>query len=234
VTREIILDTETTGMDPAKGDRIIEIGCVEMVNLVPTGRTFHHYINPERDIPADAVAVHGITFDMVKDKPTFVELAAELVDFLGDAVLVAHNAPFDLKFINAELRSCGFPAYENSRVVDTLILARRHSPGSPASLDALCRRFGIDNTKRTLHGALLDAQLLAEVYLELRGGRQPGLVLDTQTHTVATIDTVSGERVARPARPFQPSADELAAHAEFLKQLTDPIWPKLAPPADVA
>jgi DNA polymerase III subunit epsilon len=225
--REIILDTETTGMDPAKGDKIVEIGCLEIINLMPTGRTFHHYINPEREIPADATAVHGITLAMVQNKPTFLELAADLVEFIGDGVIVAHNAPFDLKFINAELAACGYPAYDNSRVVDTLVMARRQAPGAPASLDALCRRFGIDNTKRTLHGALLDAQLLAEVYLELRGGRQPDLVLGDQAVQTQNEQADNITRQLRPARAHSASEAERAAHTEFLKQLTDPIWQKL-------
>jgi DNA polymerase-3 subunit epsilon len=228
--REIILDTETTGMDPAKGDKIIEIGCIEVMNLMPTGRTFHHYINPERDIPADATAVHGITLAMVQNKPVFLELAADLVEFIGDATIVAHNAPFDLKFINSELRACGYAAFENSRVVDTLVMARKMAPGAPASLDALCKRFGIDNTKRTLHGALLDAQLLAEVYLELRGGRQPDLVLGDNSSTQIDHAQSAQQRPIRPARSYQPSADELTAHTAFLKQLTDPLWLKLNPP----
>lgn len=227
MTREIILDTETTGMDPAKGDKIIEIGCLEVINLVPTGRTFHHYINPERDIPADATAVHGITLAMVQNKPTFLELADKLIEFIGDGIIVAHNAPFDLKFINAELAACGYPAYENGRVVDTLVLAKRQAPGAPASLDALCRRFGIDNTKRTLHGALLDAQLLAEVYLELKGGRQPDLVLGDKAGEGDGMMIDAASRKQYAPRSFVLSEAERAAHAEFIKQLTDPIWPKL-------
>jgi DNA polymerase-3 subunit epsilon len=163
MTREIVFDTETTGMDPLTGDRLVEIGCLELDNLIPTGRTFHKYVNPERDVPADAVAVHGITTDFLRDKPLFIDIAAELYEFLGDAVLIAHNAPFDMKFLNWELGQCGFKAIETSRVIDTLPMARRQAPGAPASLDALCKRFGIDNTKRKLHGALLDAELLAEV-----------------------------------------------------------------------
>lgn len=224
--REIILDTETTGMDPFAGDRIVEVGCVEVMNLVPTGRTFHHYINPEREIPADAIAVHGITNEMVKDKPLFLDIATELYEFIGDAPIVAHNAMFDLKFINWEMSRCGFKPYETSQVIDTLALARRQAPGAPASLDALCRRFGIDNSNRTLHGALLDAQLLAEVYLELRGGRQQGLSLGDGAGDAEYV-TDTSNRVARVARQFSVSEDELVAHAEFLKQIKDPLWNKL-------
>lgn len=223
--REIILDTETTGMDPFKGDRIVEIGCVEVMNLVPTGRTFHKYINPEREVPAEAVAVHGITNDFLKDKPLFIDIAGELCEFLGDSVLVAHNAGFDMKFINWELGQCGYRPVDAARVVDTLGMARRQAPGAPASLDALCKRFGIDNTNRKLHGALLDAELLAEVYLELKGGRQQGLSLgDTVDEAANAAATV---RKLRPAREFPVNSDELAAHSEFLKQLKDPLWSKL-------
>jgi DNA polymerase-3 subunit epsilon len=223
--REIVFDTETTGMDPAKGHKIVEIGCVEIVNFVPTGRTFHHYINPERDVPAEVVAVHGLTGDFLSDKPPFVEIAADLVEFIGEAPLVAHNAGFDMKFLNAELVACGFRAYESSRVVDTLGLARRKAPGAPASLDALCKRFGIDNSNRTLHGALLDARLLADVYLELSGGRQAGLVLEENAET--SVSDSQAVRVQRPPRSHAPNEAELAAHNVFLKQIKDPLWDKL-------
>lgn len=224
--REIIFDTETTGMDPFKGDRIVEIGCIELDNLVPTGRTFHKYINPERDVPADAVAVHGITNEFLVGKPLFVDIAAELNDFFGDAVLVAHNAGFDMKFVNWELGQCGYRPIDNSRVVDTLQIARRQAPGAPASLDALCKRFGIDNSNRKFHGALLDAQLLAEVYLELRGGRQQGLSLGDTT-SEADMAASQAPRQQRTARVFAGNEAELAAHAEFLKQIKDPLWNKL-------
>ncbi|RMF09710.1 MAG: DNA polymerase III subunit epsilon, partial [Alphaproteobacteria bacterium] len=173
--REIVFDTETTGLDPAQGDRLVEIGCVELYNLVPTGKTFHVYINPERDMPQAAYEVHGLSEAFLRDHPVFAEVAADFLDFIGDATLVAHNAEFDMKFINAELTRLGFPPIGNDRVIDTLAIARRNFPGSPATLDALCKRFGIDNSARTKHGALLDAELLADVYLELRGGRQVGL-----------------------------------------------------------
>jgi len=225
--REIILDTETTGMDPLMGDRMVEVGCVELINLMPTGRTFHHYINPEREIPAEATAVHGITNEQVKDKPTFVEIAADLVEFIGDAKIVAHNASFDQKFINYQLQACGFPAYKNEQVIDTLLMARRMAPGAPASLDALCKRFGIDNSNRTLHGALLDAQLLAEVYLELRGGRQTGLELgEVKAGDVEVMD--ASQRVMRQPRAHAPKPDELAAHEEYIKGIKDSIWSKMA------
>lgn len=224
--KEIVFDTETTGMDPLKGDRVVEIGCVELENLVPTGRTFHMYLNPEREIPAEAIAVHGITNDFVKDKPLFVDVAADFMEFVGESVLVAHNAGFDMKFINWELGQCGYKPIDNARVVDTLLIARKQAPGAPASLDALCKRFNIDNSNRKFHGALLDAQLLAEVYLELRGGRQQGLSLGD---TLSEADLAAmAKRKQRPARAFPLPAADLAAHAEFLKQLKDPLWDKLS------
>lgn len=220
--REIVLDTETTGMDPAQGDRLVEIGCVELLNGLPTGKHYHVYINPERDIPAEATAVHGITNEFVKDKPTFGEVVGEFFDFIGNDMLVIHNAEFDVKFINAEFRMFGFPTLDNRRVLDTLKMAREKFPGSPANLDALCRRFGIDNSSRTFHGALLDAQLLGEVYLELTGGRQGGLDILDDADMAAVSVTV--ERVYREARVFAPSPEELAAHAALLEKLKDPLW----------
>src|SRR5262245_14093337 len=175
--REIVLDTETTGLDPFQGHRVVEIGCVELVNRIPSGQVFHRYINPERDVPADAFAVHGLSGEFLKDKPLFADIADELVAFLGDAPLVAHNAMFDLGFVNSELTRCKRPAVERERLVDTLMLARRRHPGSANRLDDLCARYGIDNSHRTKHGALLDAELLADVYLELVGGRQASLIL---------------------------------------------------------
>ena len=228
--REIVLDTETTGMDPNKGDRIVEIGCVEIVNYVPTGRIFHKYINPQRDVPDDAAAVHGLTTERLKDEPVFVDIAADFVDFCGDAPIVAHNAPFDVKFLNYELGLCGFKPFEKAKVVDTLVIARKKFPGSPASLDALCRRFGVDNSGRTFHGALLDAELLAEVYLELKGGRQAGLSLDG--HDASSLDDTVVQRVQRTARPHAPSEADLAAHAEFLKQFKEPLWNKTVQPEE--
>lgn len=219
--REIIFDTETTGFDPESGDRIVEIGCVEAVNQIPTGRSFHKYINPERDMPAGAFAIHGLSEEFLRGHPVFAEVVAEFLDFIGDAALVAHNAEFDVKFINAELKKLGFPAISMTRVVDTLAIARRKFPGSPSSLDALCKRFNIDNSSRTKHGALLDAELLAEVYLELMGGRQVGFALVAEA--VETV-IVRRERVYRAPRPHEATAEELSAHDGFVGGLKDPIW----------
>lgn len=227
--REIALDTETTGMDPFKGDRILEIGCVELMNLVPTGKTLQIYINPERDIPAEATAVHGITNEFVADKPTFSEVYSEFIEFIGtDSKLVIHNAEFDMKFLNWELGQVGHPALAWSRVVDTVAIARKKFPGSPANLDALCRRFEIDNSGRTYHGALLDSELLAEVYMELLGGRQHGLGLAAQgqKQQQENASIAKSKRVFREARIFNPSADELAAHQALIDKLQNPIWKK--------
>ncbi|MBM3523706.1 MAG: DNA polymerase III subunit epsilon [Alphaproteobacteria bacterium] len=218
--REIVLDTETTGLDPKGGHRIIELGCLELVNHMPTGRHLHHYIDPERDIPAEATAIHGIKAADVKGKPVFAAIVAEFLAFIEDATLVIHNAEFDLAFLNAELGRLGFPAIPAGRAIDTVAMARRKFPGSPVSLDALCQRFAIDNSKRSFHGAMLDSELLADVYIELIGGRQ------------ASIELIAGpapadhraKRVQRPARPHAPSDDELAAHGELLKKLKSPIW----------
>lgn len=223
VKREIILDTETTGFDPIQGDRIVEIGCIEVLNLVPSGKQLHLYINPEREVPAEAVAVHGITTEFLKDKPLFIDIAEELVEFIGEAPIVAHNAPFDIKFINWELSRCGYKPYEDAQVVDTLPMARRQAPGAPATLDALCRRYNIDNSNRTLHGALLDAELLAEVYLELRGGRQTGLALGDQDDQNASLIN-QADRKLHPARPHAPTEEELAAHEIFLKDVKNALW----------
>ena len=175
--REIVLDTETTGFEPSEGDRIVEIGAVELFNHLPTGRTYHQYINPERNMPEAAFNVHGLSEEFLSTKPLFKDIAQDFIDFIKDSKLVIHNASFDMKFLNAELKWVNRPALPNHQAIDTLAIARRKFPGSPASLDALCRRFGIDNSSRTLHGALLDSEILAEVYLELVGGRQPDLVL---------------------------------------------------------
>lgn len=230
MARDIVLDTETTGMDPLKGDRIIEIGAVELINLMPTGRTCQIYINPERDIPADATAVHGITDEFVKDKPIFLECYTEFMDFIADdSTLVIHNAEFDMKFLNWELQHVGHKPLAWNRVVDTLMMARKKFPGSPANLDALCRRFEIDNTSRTYHGALLDSELLAEVYLELLGGRQRGLELgaDAVTKSAAGNMAAKKDRKFRGPRPHTASETERAAHKELLEDLTDPIWDKV-------
>jgi len=221
--REIVLDTETTGLDPNSGHRVIEIGCIEMINHIATGRTFHEYLDPERDVPEDAARVHGITSDMLKGKPLFADKAEALVEFLGDAKLVIHNAAFDLGFLNAEFAKLDRASIPASRAIDTVQLARRKFPGSPASLDALCKRFDIDNSARTKHGALLDAELLADVYIELIVGRQPGLGLAAGSDPGA-IEIAPTDRTPRPPRPHAASADERAAHAKFLEKLKDPIW----------
>jgi len=218
--REIVLDTETTGLDPKSGHRIVELACIELTNHVSTGSNFHRYLNPERDMPADAAAIHGITEEFLEDKPVFAEVAGEFLDFIADAALVIHNADFDLAFLNAELGRLGFPAIARGRAVDTVTLARRKFPGQPASLDALCQRFSIDNSKRSLHGALLDAELLSEVYLELIGGRQASIELNAGP----VIGDQRARRVARPARAHAPSKSELAAHRELLAKLKAPIW----------
>jgi DNA polymerase-3 subunit epsilon len=229
--REIVLDTETTGMDPATGDRLVEIGCVELFNHVPTGKNLHLYLNPERDVPAEAVAVHGLTYEFLKKHPTFAEVVDQFVNFIAEDVLVIHNADFDVKFLNAELRTLGFPQIQMRRVIDTVGMARRKFPGSPASLDALCRRFNVDLSERSLHGALLDSELLAAVYLELLGGRQHGLTLDTPPlkdamHIEGPV--IEDRKTPRPLRSFAPSADELAAHQAMVGKLKDAIWKKLA------
>jgi len=224
--REIIFDTETTGLDPRTGDRMVEIGCVELVNRVPTGAVFHAYFNPERDMPAEAEAVHGLSATFLADKPRFPERVAELLDFLGDAPLVAHNAGFDFAFLNFELAQCGLEAVCHSRMVDTVKLARVRHPGAKLSLDALCTRYGVDRSHRTRHGALLDAELLAQVYVELTGGRQIGLELAAGAldSVVASVTIVTRERVFRPARAHRASEAELAAHAAFLETVKAPLW----------
>ncbi|PZO82288.1 MAG: DNA polymerase III subunit epsilon [Micavibrio aeruginosavorus] len=221
--REIVLDTETTGMDPVKGDRLVEIGCVELMNHLPTGKHYHVYINPERDIPPEATAVHGITNDFVKDKPTFGEVVGGFMDFIGESRLVIHNAEFDVKFLNAELKLFGFPSLDNRRVFDTLRMAREKFPGSPANLDALCRRFGIDNSSRTFHGALLDSQLLAEVYLEMLGGRQQGLGIVEEAQKT-TASAIAADRPYREPRIFTITDEEKAAHEALLEKLKNPLW----------
>lgn len=221
--REIILDTETTGLDPASGHRIVEIGCVEAQHHIPTGETYHVYINPERDMPEEAFNVHGLSEEFLSDKPVFAEVVADFLAFIGDAKLVIHNASFDMKFINAELKTLGFPVLPMERSVDTVALARRTFPGAQASLDALCRRFEIDLSRREKHGALLDAELLAEVYLQLRGGRQPDLAL-AGGPAKSDAGPATVQRQARPARVHAPSPEELAAHAVLVESLNDPIW----------
>jgi DNA polymerase-3 subunit epsilon len=231
--REIALDTETTGFDPLQGHRIVEIGCVELINHVPTGRSFHRYINPERDVPPEAAAVHGLTTERLLNEPLFAEVVGDFLEFIGQDTLVIHNAAFDMNFLNAELKRLGLPMMPMSRAIDTVGMARRMFPGAPASLDALCRRYGIDNSNRVFHGALLDAQLLGEVYLELRGGRQPDLVLGAARNETASAGgpAVKATRVARPPRPHAPTEEELAAHAELLGKLKNPLWLSESKPA---
>lgn len=227
--REIVLDTETTGFDPSQGDRMVEIGCIELMNHMPTGKHLQLYINPERDISEEVIAIHGITNEFVADKPTFAECYMDFIDFIGkDSKLVIHNAEFDMKFINFQLGKVGHSAISWSRVIDTLGMARKKFPGSPANLDALCRRFDIDNTERTYHGALLDSELLAEVYLELIGGRQHGLGLAAEKSKAqaAQSQTAKASRQSREPRPHQISDEEKAAHAALLEKLDDPIWKK--------
>ena len=232
--RHVVLDTETTGLSAKDGHRIIEIGAVEMVNLSVTGRSLHLYINPERDIDAGALEIHGLSFEFLADKPVFANILVEFIDFIADDLLVIHNAPFDIGFLNAELGRCGRPPLSMERVIDTLSLAREKYPGAQASLDALCRRFGVDNTHRDLHGALVDADLLAAVFVELQGGRQPVLELDDgikdvlSENTTVEIANLSGftlnERPVKPARLFGVSDAETNAHKGLLSQMKDPIW----------
>lgn len=231
--REIVFDTETTGLSPLGGDRMVEIGCVELINRVETGRTFHAYFNPGRPMPAEAQAVHGLSDAFLADKPGFHHLCEDLLAFVGDSPLVAHNASFDFGFLNHELGACGRALVCMSRMVDTLALARTRHPGAKHSLDALCTRYGIDRSLRVKHGALIDAQLLAQVYVELTGGRQIGLSLAVET---AADDEAGGDHLQaagpivfeiRPARPHHPSEGELARHAAFVAGLVDPIWKRL-------
>ncbi len=230
--REIVLDTETTGMDPAEGHKIIEIGCVELFNHLPTGRTYHQYINPEREVDAGAIAVHGIKNEFLEDKPVFAEIVGEFMDFIGDGKMVIHNAEFDIKFINAEIKPFGYQPFKLTEVVDTLLVARKKFPGSPANLDALCRRFNVDLSARELHGALLDAQLLADVYLELLGGRQHGLGLMSDLKSGQSGNNVQGNvglhvpksRPFREPRDHHATAEELESHAKMVTGLKDPLW----------
>jgi DNA polymerase-3 subunit epsilon len=223
--REIVFDTETTGLSFAGGDRMVEIGCVEMLNRCETGRTFHAYYHPQRDMPPEAFAIHGLSAAFLADKPCFHDAVDELVDFIADAPLIAHNASFDFSFLNGELGRCGRAAVHLSRMVDTLQIARSRHPGAKHSLDALCSRFGIDRSHRVLHGALLDAQLLAQVYVELTGGRQIGLGLVSDVAAaMPTMAATRGPVVVREPRTFTPSEGELAAHAAFLTKIDHPIW----------
>ena len=228
--REIVFDTETTGLNPLTGDRMVEIGCVELFNRVETGRTFHAYFNPCRPMPSGAEAVHGLSDAFLSDKPLFPDLCEDLLEFFGDSPLIAHNASFDFGFLNHELSLCGRPLVCLTRMVDTLVLARQRHPGAKHSLDALCTRFGVDRSLRVKHGALIDAQLLAQCYVELTGGRQIGLslpgdliVAEEKTARAAAPIMVQ----IRPPRPHAPSEDELAQHAAFVATLVDPIWVRL-------
>lgn len=223
--REVCLDTETTGLDPADGHRVVEVACVELYNLLPTGRELHFYCNPERDMPEEAKAVHGLSVEFLSDKPLFSDQAETFAAFMDGAKLIAHNADFDVRFLQAELVRCGRPKL-GSQVVDTLQLARRKFPGSPASLDALCRRFGIDLSERTKHGALIDTRLLAKVYLELMGGQQPDLALAAEAVASGATAAVTAIRTARPARPHAASEAELAAHKAMVDGLKEAIWLK--------
>lgn len=228
--REIVFDTETTGLDPAEGHRIVEIGGIELVNQVPTGEARQWYLNPDRDMPEEAFRVHGLSEEFLADKPRFHEIVDDFLAFVGDARLVIHNASFDMRFINAELAALDRPAIPKEQALDTLAMARRKHPGAQASLDALCRRYGIDNSGRTKHGALLDAELLAEVYLELLGGRQRGLTLAAEagpaTQTAESPEPVVTPRnTGRQPRSHAASAEELAAHRAFLEaEVDNPIW----------
>tara|TARA_E500000305_G_C3998983_1_gene226218 strand:- start:405 stop:1088 length:684 start_codon:yes stop_codon:yes gene_type:complete len=224
--REIVFDTETTGLDPRSGDRMVEIGCIEMVNRVTTGQVFHAYFNPERDMPIEAERVHGLSAAFLSDKPLFGSRAAELLDFLADAPLVAHNAQFDFGFLNAELVACGLSAIGNDRMIDTLAIARRRHPGAKHTLDALCARYGVDRSHRVLHGALLDAELLAQVYVELTGGRQIGLELAAVEGEQVVRTTTFQPRTGpyREPREHAPSTEELARHGQFLETLSEPLW----------
>jgi DNA polymerase-3 subunit epsilon len=228
--REIVFDTETTGFSFADGDRMVEIGCVEMINRVETGRTFHAYFHPERTMPPGAFAVHGLSDVFLSDKPLFAHGVEDLLEFLGDSPLVAHNASFDFGFINGELGRCGRQAISLDRMVDTIVLARTRHPGAKHSLDALCSRYGIDRSHRTLHGALLDAQLLAQVYVELTGGRQIGLGLVSEIVEVqASFSPAAAPATIRPPRLFTASEEELARHAAFMTKVVNPLWASESP-----
>ena len=218
--REVVLDTETTGLDPRSGHRIVEIGCVELINHMATGKNFHKYLNPERDIPEQASVIHGLTEEFLSSQPVFADIAEEFEAFIGDSTLVIHNAEFDLGFINAEREKISQPPIAPDRAIDTVSLARRKFPGAKANLDALCRRFKIDNSDRSLHGALKDARLLAEVYLELIGGRQQNLGLSAEERKIVE----AAEKNRRPPRPHAPTDAEQLAHAQFIEKLESPIW----------
>ena len=229
--REIVFDTETTGLSPLTGDRMVEIGCVELLNRVETGRTFHAYFNPGRPMPTEAQMVHGLSDAFLSDKPRFHDVCEDLLEFLGDSPLVAHNASFDFGFLNHELGSCGRALVCLTRMIDTLVLARQRHPGAKHSLDALCTRYGVDRSLRVKHGALIDAQLLAQCYVELTGGRQIGLSLASTAAAAAKAEQRSASApivvTVRPPRPHAPSEAELQRHAAFVATLVDPIWTRL-------
>ncbi|CAH0145770.1 DNA polymerase III subunit epsilon [Roseomonas sp. CECT 9278] len=226
--RQVILDTETTGLDPLHGDRVIEVAAVELVNLLPTGNVFHRLVDPERDIPAEATRIHGFTNADLQGKPRFATIVEEFIAFLGDSPVIAHNAPFDFGFLDAELRRCGAPPLDRSRMIDSLALAKLRYPGMPNSLDALCRRLGVDNSMRAAHNAILDCRLLAQVYLELMGGKQPGFELAASQAGGADALTM-GESVAWTPRPIPVSDDQAGSHQAFLRaKVKDALW--LKPP----
>ena len=231
--REIVFDTETTGLSPAAGDRMVEIGCIEMVGRVETGRHFHCYFNPERSMPSEAEAVHGLSDIFLSDKPRFADKAEELLEFIGDAPLVAHNASFDFGFLNNELERCGRGNVCLTRMVDTLVIARSRHPGAKHSLDALCTRYGVDRSQRVKHGALLDAQLLAQVYIELTGGRQIGLGLVAEAPGSVTVSLTNlgpATGVVREARPHAASPEELERHRAFVARIANPLWDRFVDP----
>jgi DNA polymerase-3 subunit epsilon len=223
MTRSVLFDTETTGLDPAQGHRVIEVAALELENDLPTGRHFHALIQPDRDIPDDAIRIHGITPQKLIGKPRFAEIVDEMLAFFGEGMLIAHNAPFDFGFVSAELKLVGRPPLDRSRMVDTLALAKARFSGMPNSLDALCRRFGIDLSERTSHNALLDCKLLAEVYIELTGGRQRGLSLAADAQVALPVAAYAAIAV-RTVRPIVPTEAELQAHAAFVARLKDPVW----------
>lgn len=226
MTRKIILDTETTGLDPNAGHRIVEIGCVELINMVPTGAVYHQYINPERAMPQEAFAIHGLSTDFLSGHPTFQHIVTDFLDFIADdAEIVIHNASFDMKFLDWEIEKAGHPKIDRSRVVDTLLIARKQNPGGRNSLDALCKRYGINNSHREYHGALLDSQLLADVYLYLMGGRQPTLTLDEDA-AQQTIETLLDHavQVDFERRSFLPSDEERQSHQNLIEKIKNSKW----------
>ncbi|MBY0501148.1 MAG: DNA polymerase III subunit epsilon [Alphaproteobacteria bacterium] len=224
MAREIVLDTETTGFEPTQGHRLVEIGCLELINHVPSGRIFHTYINPERDVPEEAFGVHGLSYDFLKNHPPFREVCTLFLEFIEDSPLVIHNAKFDMKFLNAELKNHNWPELSFTRAIDTLMIARQKFPGSPASLDALCKRFGVDNKARDKHGALLDAELLAQVYLELLGGKQPSLSFHFSSEQRETQIGKKKEIKIRELRPHSPTPEEIEGHKKLIANLKNPLW----------